>query len=298
MLSYLDKFLLYLEAERQLSWHTIANYSIDLNQFYEFAAIANPAYEQEALAALDHLTVRKYLATLRKEGYSKTSIQRKLSALRSFFKFLCRENVISDNPAAMIQSLKKEKYLPNILHEPQVKDLVEAPDTGTLLGLRDRAILELLYGAGIRVSELVGLTMTSLDLDIGYARVFGKGAKERIVPIGSVALDMLSQYISLARPKLAQPNVEALFVNRFGTPLTDRSVRRIVDKYIRLLGMNRNISPHTLRHTFATHMLEHGADLRSVQELLGHASISSTQIYTHVTNERLKAVYEKAHPRA
>lgn len=298
MMSCLDKFFLYLEAERQVSHHTLVNYSKDLNQFYEFIAIDDAPNEEIALGALDHLSIRQYLAALRMGGYSKGSIRRKLSALRSFFKFLCRENIITSNPASMIRTLKKEKYLPNVLHEPQIKDLVEAPDAGTLLGLRDRAILEMLYGTGIRVSELVGLTMTSVDLDLGYARVFGKGAKERIVPIGSMALDALSEYISLVRPGLARHDIEALFVNRFGTQLTDRSVRRIVDKYIRLLGMNRNISPHTLRHTFATHLLNGGADLRSVQELLGHVSISSTQIYTHVTNERLKSVYDKAHPRA
>jgi integrase/recombinase XerC len=298
MINWLDKFLLYLEAERQVSQHTIINYAKDLNQFYEFAAIDNAPDEGIALAELDHLVIRQYLAVLKRRGYSKTSIQRKLSALRSFFKFLCRETVITDNPASMIRTPKKEKYLPNVLHKTQITDLIEAPDTGSPLGLRDRAILELLYGTGIRVSELVSLTTSSFDLDFGYARVFGKGSKERIVPIGTKALEALSEYIRLARPSLVKPDEEGLFVNRFGTKLTDRSVRRIIDKYIRLLGMNRNVSPHTLRHTFATHMLDGGADLRSVQELLGHVSISSTQIYTHVTNERLRSVYKKAHPRA
>lgn len=286
---YIDKFINYLKVEKNASGHTIKNYSIDLNSFFLFL-------EGKDIAEVDHLTLRRFLAQLRSKAYSKRTIARKLASLRSLFKFLYREGHIKSNPITAISSPKLDKKLPKFLDVGQVTRLIMKPDTATIAGLRDRAILETLYSTGIRVSELVGLDTRDIDFISGVVKVFGKGSKERMVPIGEEALGAIRRYND--KKDKREKARDAVFLNNRGGRLTDRSVRRMLDKYIHACAIEEKISPHSLRHSFATHLLDRGADLRSVQELLGHMNLSTTQIYTHVTMDRLKAVYDKAHPRA
>ncbi len=288
MQRYIDKFINYLKVEKNSSEHTIKNYSIDLRLFDSFLG-------ESDVADVDHLQLRRFLAELRGRDYSKRTIARKLASLRSFFKFLFREGHLKTNPITAIATPKLDKKLPVFLDVEKVERLVKSPSGDDPAGLRDRAILETLYSTGIRVSELVGLDISKIDFISGVVKVFGKGSKERIVPIGEPALKAIRSYIE-TRP--GADDKEAVFLNKSGDRLTDRSVRRVVDKYIRLCSIVEHISPHSLRHSFATHLLDRGADLRSVQELLGHMNLSTTQIYTHVTMDRLKSVYDKAHPRA
>jgi integrase/recombinase XerC len=236
-----------------------------------------------------------------RQEYSRKTIARKLSGLRSFYRYLLREKMVENNPVKAVTTPKLPKALPKVLYQEEMLALLNQPDLNSPLGMRDRAILELLYASGMRVSELVGLTVDSLDLTVGVALVFGKGAKERYVPIGKSAISSLTQYLLEVRPKLLSKNQDEhnlLFLNARGGPLTDRSVRRIVDKYVNAAAISLKASPHTFRHSFATHLLDGGADLRSVQELLGHVNISTTQIYTHVSKERLRETYYNSHPRA
>lgn len=293
MKKYLEQFLRYQRVERNASAHTVVNYQRDILQFIQFLCD-----DEAEVTAISRSKLRQYLAHLQQGGYARSSIARKLSSLRSFFRFLVAEGVCSENPLQHLATPKQEKLLPGFLYQAECFGLLDAPDDSEL-GKRDRAILELLYATGIRVSELVGLDLYDIDFGQGYVRVFGKGAKERIVPVGRTACVAVTGYLTESRPRLAQASSgRALFLNRLGGRLTDRSVRRLVDKYVDMAAIQQHVSPHTLRHTFATHLLDNGADLRSVQELLGHASVSTTQIYTHVTKERLKAVYSQAHPRA
>jgi len=288
MKRYVDKFIRYLQIEKEASVHTIRNYSADLKEFSSFLA-------DKKIEDVDYLSLRKFLAYLRSINLNKSSIARKLSALRSFFKFLERENYIKSNPITGLSTPKKDKKLPAFLDEREVIRLLDIP-ADNLSGKRDKAILEVLYSSGIRVSELVGMNTEAIDFVSEVIKIYGKGKKERITPIGSKAVLAIRQYRDMLPAKFKSN--KAVFLNRNGGRLTDRSVRRIVNKYILLACKKENISPHTLRHSFATHLLNRGADLRSVQELLGHANLSTTQIYTHVTTERLKAVYDKVHPRA
>jgi integrase/recombinase XerC len=255
----------------------------------------------ELLLSVEVNAVRAYLAFLNERQYSKSTIARKLATLRSFYKFLVKRNQISSNPAAAVRTPKQDKKLPRFLEYDQVKKLIETPPMDTWLGARDRAILETLYSTGMRVSEIVALNMDDIDFLGEVVHIRGKGKKERIAPIGSSALQVIQHYIEF-RNKRAQSNSnfdsKVLFVNKHGRRLSTRSVRRKMDKYLKIAGMDPAISPHTLRHSFATHMLNNGADLRSVQELLGHQSLSTTQIYTHLTTRKLKEVYENAHPRS
>ncbi|MFH1753467.1 MAG: tyrosine recombinase XerC [Candidatus Omnitrophota bacterium] len=283
---YIDKFVNYLTIEKNMSEHTVINYTHDLNGFSHFLG-------EKPLESVDYLTIRKYLAELRSHEYKKRSIARKLSALRSLFKFLYKEGHINVNPLSTISTPKQDKGLPHFLDMASVARLIESADAKDSWGTRDRAIMEILYSSGIRVSELVGLDIEHVDLIGGVVKVRGKGKIERMCPIGEKASRSLRNYLDKRPDK-----IRALFLNKSGGRLHDRSVRRIIDKYIKKISMKEKISPHTLRHSFATHLLERGADLRSVQELLGHKNLSTTQIYTHVTPERLKAVYDKAHPRA
>lgn len=287
---YIDKFISYLKIEKNASGHTLTNYVIDLKSFGAFLG-------EHDLGDIDRLVLRRYLAQMRLKDYSKRTIARKLASLRSFFKFLYREGHIKTNPVTAISTPKLDKVLPKFLDVEKVLKLIQSPPDDNVAGLRDRAILEALYSAGIRVSELVGLDVEDVDFISGVIKVFGKGAKERIVPIGEPALAAVRRYIEKRdNRKIKEP--DAVFLNRSGRRLTDRSVRRVVDKYIRACSIAEKISPHSLRHSFATHLLDRGADLRSVQELLGHMNLSTTQVYTHVTTERLRSVYDKAHPRA
>lgn len=284
---YIDKFLSYLEIEKNYSSHTILNYSIDLNEFLEFLG------EETAVQSIVYLHFRRFLAHLRTRNHKPRTLARKLSSLRSFFKFLHREGLIQENPALLIVTPKLDKPLPKFLSEKDAVTLLEAPLSDNAMGLRDRAIMETLYSAGLRVSELVGMNIDSVDAISNIVKVEGKGKKERLVPIGNKAVEAIQMYLAKR-----EKNSRALFLNQRGTRLTDRAVRNIINKYILKASLLMHVSPHTLRHSFATHLLDHGADLRSVQELLGHSNLSTTQIYTHVTTDRLKKVYDQAHPRA
>lgn len=287
---YIDKFLSYLDIEKNYSQHTVVNYSIDLNEFLEFLEFLGDNID---IKTITYLHFRRFLAHLRTHNHKPRTLARKLSSLRSFFKFLHREGLIDENPALLLMTPKLDKPLPKFLSEKEVTALIEAPSSNTESGLRDRAIMETLYSTGIRVSELVGLNEESVDAISNIAKVEGKGKKERLVPIGDKALDALRAYLGKRKKRS-----RALFLNKNGTRLTDRSVRNIIKKYISKASLIMHVSPHMMRHSFATHLLDHGADLRAVQELLGHSNLSTTQIYTHVTTERLKKVYDKAHPRA
>ena len=283
---YVEKFLRYLSIERNASVHTILNYRLDLKVFAVFL-------KEVPVEKVDYLFLRKYLAHLKEQQLASRSIGRKLSSIRSFFKFLVREGFIKTNPTDMIQSPKLEKLLPKFLTEEDMTRLIEAPSLDTLLGLRDRAILETLYSTGMRISELVSLKHDYVDFIGGTLKVLGKGKKERMLPIGDRALRAIRNYL-----KKLSVSSDIIFLNKNKKPLGARGIRKMIDKYILKASIANHISPHTLRHSFATHLLNRGADLRSVQELLGHANLSTTQIYTHLTTEKLKSVYEKAHPRA
>lgn len=290
MRRYIEKFINYLKVEKNSSSHTITNYTVDLEAFTRFLA-------NRDISSVDHLFLRRFLADMRQKNYAKRTIARKLASLRTFFKFLYREGHIKINPITAVSTPKLDRRLPVVLDENNVTKLIQAPDTAEPAGLRDRAILETLYSTGIRVSELVGLDDDDVDFISGVIKVLGKGRKERLTPIGDMALGAIRKYIESKSDRMIREK-RAVFLNKSGRRLTDRSVRRIVDKYIKLASIQVHISPHSLRHSFATHLLDRGADLRSVQELLGHMNLSTTQIYTHVTMERLREAYDKAHPRA
>lgn len=302
MYGYVDGFLVYLQTEKNASPNTIHGYQKDL-----FDGITYFAGELEkpdfALQPAD-ITVtlfRGYLAVMRARKNSVATIARKVSAWRSFFRYLCRENVLDDNPLRRVGIPKRDKKLPCFLREGEMKSLVEFPQLEKLLGCRDRAILEVLYGTGIRVSELVGIDLVDLDLERFTVKVTGKGNRERILPLGDYAVEALRLYLEKARPVLLlnqKKRTGALFLNHRGERLTDRGVRWLLKRYVEQLNLSQQTSPHTFRHSFATHLLDNGADLRAVQELLGHARLSTTQIYTHLSTERLKRVYDRSHPRA
>lgn len=288
----IQQFRSYLQTERNVSPHTLAAYCSDLGQLLLFAL--REKGESVSAQDIDHLFLRRYLAGLSKDT-KKSSIGRKLAAIRSFFRFLLRRGIIAKNPAELIATPKKEQRLPFHLDIDQAHTLMNAPEDDQMYALRDRAIMELLYSSGLRVSELTGLDIGELDLATGMVRVTGKGGKERIVPVGSRALDAVQRYLEERSDGAAQG---ALFLNTRGGRINRRSVARIIDAHVMRIAAFKRISPHTLRHTFATHMLEGGADLRVIQELLGHASLSTTQKYTHVSIDRLMEVYDKAHPKA
>ncbi len=313
------QFLDYLRLEKHFSDYTVKSYGADLIQFSQFLNGEIGAQHQqpqqgeskrsnEGPQALDAkllkcepLTVREFLAYLYAQNYTKSTTARKLATLRSFYKFLIRRGQLSVNPLSTIRTPKQEKRLPKCLDLEQVQKLLDAPGDADLLSARDKAMLEILYSSGIRVSELVELEMTDLDLNEGVLRVKGKGRKDRLTPIGSQAIKAVQRYFELRAidPRSQQPqHTGRVFLNKHGQPLSTRSVRRKLDKYLVEAGLDPGISPHTLRHSFATHLLNNGADLRSVQELLGHQSLSTTQIYTHLTTSRMKEVYDQAHPRA
>jgi len=286
MQRYIDKFLRYLEIEKNYSAHTLLNYRLDLQDFAKFLG-------QAAIEQTDYLSLRKYLAVLKEHNLKSRSVSRKISCLRSFFKFLTREGYLKTNPVLSLSSPKQEKHLPSFLTEEEMTKLVEAPRGKDDRSFRDRAILETFYSTGMRISELVGLSLDDVDFIAAVIKAKGKGKKERLLPIGEQALNAIKKYIDQRKKKS-----DAVFLNKSGKRISDRGVRNIVSKYIRLASLRQGISPHSLRHSFATHLLNRGADLRSVQELLGHANLSTTQIYTHLTTEKLKSVYDKAHPRA
>lgn len=304
MRHYIDRFVTHLKYERNASEHTVRNYSSDLEQFYDYLCPADEAGERPAIdiGQVDHITIRDYMATLYKRNCKKASIARKLAALRSFFKFLCREQLLEMNPARLVSSPRLEKRLPKALPVEDVIKFVEAPNTATAMGKRDRAILELLYATGMRVAELTGLDLGDVDYRNECILVRGKGRKERFVPFGSKAKEALELYLQVRSEALTKQGegqrIKALFLNYQGARISTRSVARMIDKYVLECAMAHDVSPHSLRHSFATHLLAAGADLRAIQEMLGHASLSSTQIYTQVSIEKLMEVYDKAHPKA
>lgn len=318
---YLERFVQYLQSERDFSAHTIRSYYSDLTQFCQFLAALGsrdfasaveslsadtlpPPEEvrqeeiQKRLPTVTPLEVRAFLAMMRNSGYSKATIARKLATLRSFYKYLARSGAVEASPVSAIRTPRQDKRLPKFLDVGQIEALLASPDTTTLLGSRDRAILETIYSAGLRISELISLNVEDLDEFSEAVRIRGKGKKERLAPIGSHALRAIENYRAQRKAAFGPATQGPLFVNKSGKRLSARSIRRKLDKYLLQAGIPLHISPHTLRHSFATHMLNAGADLRSVQEMLGHESLSTTQIYTHLTTRKLKEVYDKAHPLA
>lgn len=290
-------FLKYLESEKGYSPQTLRAYANDLRQFEDFLR-AQWNVEPIEARKIDHIAIRDFLGALHSRRLKKSTASRKIAALRSFFKFLYQERYIETNPAKLVATPRAEKRIPRVLQLEEMIALLAAPAGDSPLVLRDRAILELLYATGMRVSELTALDRDDVHLDERFVRVMGKGRKERIIPFGTKAAAALRIYWQ-ARWKIArQLHPEALFVNKNGTRLTSRSVGRLVDKYIRHTAIKLKISPHSLRHSFATHLLNAGADLRAIQELMGHESLATTQKYTHVSVEQLQAVYRKAHPKA
>jgi integrase/recombinase XerC len=320
----IQEFDSYLNYEKHYSSHTIKCYSADLRQFSAFLLAQSETGEKEPVAdyhpdhepsegtatvvakdlttlvlGVDVNKIRAFLAYLNEQEYSKATSARKLATLRSFYKFLVRRGHLSRNPVAAIRTPKQEKRLPLFLTTEQINILLNCPDTNTMLGARDRAIMETLYSSGLRVSELVALNLSEVDFLGEVIHVRGKGKKERLSPIGSSALQAIQMYLAHrdGDPRKANFDHQALFINKHGKRLSTRSVRRKLDKYLLQSGLDSRISPHTLRHSFATHMLNNGADLRVVQELLGHQSLSTTQVYTHLTTNRMKDIYDSSHPR-
>jgi site-specific recombinase XerD len=330
--SLVQQFINYLRAERHFSPHTAKCYAADLQQFCGYLCLAVPRLEGAAggnggngqngrsldlaklappptvsgeelnrkLLTVETDDVRSFMSMLRDHNYCKSTVARKLATLRSFYKFLVRRGYLTSNPVAPIRTPKQDKRLPKYLEVAEIEKLLANPDTTTLLGARDRAMLEVLYSTGMRVSELIALNVGDVDLTTNVVRVAGKGKKRRVIPLGPGAVQTILHFLDLRRadPRSATFDIEALFINKHGRRLSTRSVRRKLDKYLLEAGLDLSVSPHTLRHSFATHMLRRGADLRSVQEMLGHQSLSTTQIYTHLTGEAIKQNYDKSHPRA
>jgi len=297
--NYLQNFINYLSVERGLAPNTLESYGRDLNQYIKYLIEKKGIKSVKEFSSTNQGTVVGYLLNLQAKGRATSTISRSLAAIKSFYHFLARETVISKDPTANMEAPKQEKRLPRVLSVDDVLNLLAQPDIKTPAGIRDRAMLEVLYATGLRVSELVSLKTLDVNLEEGFIRCLGKGSKERIVPLGSVAVKYLRFYLDHARKFLtAVPGEEILFLNHHGHGLTRQGFWKIIKKYAEKLGIAESITPHTLRHSFATHLLENGADLRSVQEMLGHADISTTQIYTHLTRNKLKEIYDKAHPRA
>jgi len=296
-----NKYISYLEVERNVSPYTVRNYTADLcgskniKGFFTFLKEKNIS----SMEKVDRHILRDYMGYLMEQGVVKASIARKLSAIRSFYRYLMREGMITTNPIEKASSPKLDKRLPSFLTLDEIKRLLEAADLSDPAGQRDRALLELLYASGLRVSELAQLNLEQVDLDTNEVRVWGKGSKERVVLMGKPAAEALNTYLTQGRPKLlGKKKNSAFFLNPDGGRLSERSIQRMLEKYAKLAGIGKRVHPHMLRHTFATHLLDGGADLRVVQELLGHTSLNTTQIYTHVTQSQARKVYLSAHPLA
>lgn len=292
-----EVFANYLRYERNMSPETIRAYEKDLHQFLRYFSrgdgdAVNPA-------ELSSLQIREYLAHLKEKNYEKTTVVRKLATIRSFFKCLLRKGHVASNPLVDIPTPKVEKKIPHFLGVDEVEKLLNAPQGGGFQSVRDRAILETLYSTGLRVSELTALNVSDIDFTGEVVKARGKGRRERMVPVGSFASQAIKRYVELRAqvPHINEKDPDALFLNRFGDRLSSRSIRKIIDKYIKVTGLSEKTSPHTLRHSFATHLLNRGANIRMVQELLGHKHLSTTQIYTHITTDGMKQAYEAAHPR-
>ena len=298
MQAAVDRFLRYLRVERNAADLTLKSYREDLTGLLEYLAVA--LLEQAAPQDLQVSDLRAYLAAMQEAGYAKTSIARRLASLRSFFRFCQREGLVKVNPAKPLRNPRPDRKLPHCLSTQEIAKLLAAPSAGTVLGKRDRAMLETMYSAGLRVSELVGANDADLDLSEGILRVRGKGRRERLAPIGSYAIKALGIWLRArsSMPRSASGGTAPLFTNKFAKRLSTRSVARMIEGLLQRTGLDSRTTPHTLRHSFATHLLDGGADIRSVQELLGHKSLVTTQIYTHVSTAGLREAYERAHPRA
>jgi tyrosine recombinase XerC len=290
MMEYLNKFLKYLSAEKNASEHTLSNYRRDILQFFAFLESSS----SEDLRKIHHFEIRRFLGELQKKEYSRTTVQRKIAALRSFYKFLWREGHISEDPMTALSSPRTQKSLPGFLSAHETELLMDSVKGSDWMALRDKTILEFLYSTGISDSELTGLNLEDIDFGSELAKIRGKGKKERLIPVGRLALKVLKNYLTQRENQSGR----AVFINKNGARLTPRSIQRMLRKYSLAIGLSKPATPHTLRHSCATHLLDRGADLRSVQEILGHSNLSTTQIYTHVTAEKLKKIYDKAHPRA
>ena len=294
----ITEFLDYLARERNMSEHTVRNYGVDLAQF--LSHLVETHQDDGFPEAVTHLLIRSFMSDLGEKGVSRQTVARKIAALRSFFKYLQRRGRITGNPARVVHTPKLEKKIPTFLTVAMMEKLLAAPEGGTFTGSRDKAILELIYSAGLRSFELVGLDHSDIDLERRVLRLRGKGMKERINPVGRYAIAALEDYLrhKETHPDRARFDADAVFLNFRGQRLTTRSVRRMLSHYANIAGLPGDVSPHTLRHSFATHLLQRGADLRVVQELLGHENISTTQIYTHITANEMQRIYAESHPRA
>ena len=295
MRELIQQFLDYLSVERGLAPNTIQAYGRDLNNFAQFL-------QKITIASVDkvaHKDVTDFMWSRKEKGIAAKSISRSLVAIRVFFRFLLKEQKIKQDPTSVLDSPKLWKRIPDVLGIPEVEKLITRPDVRDLSGIRDRAVLELLYATGLRVSEIINLNISDLNMDVGFLKCTGKGSKERIVPMGKKAQEAIKAYLQKARPGLLGKHLpnNGLFLTRLGKKMTRQMLWKLIKKYTRQANIKKEVTPHTLRHSFATHLLERGADLRVVQELLGHANISTTQIYTHVDKERLKAIHRKFHPR-
>lgn len=294
-----ESFLRYLEVVKKSSPHTVRNYSMDLERFYEFIGTSCAT-----LAAVTKKNIRAYLAELNADAKKRRTVRRRISSLRSFFAYLEKEGILSSSPLEGVESPKLDKTLPVSMNYAQVERLLAQPDISSYLGLRDRAIMELFYSSGLRISELASLDRSQIDASSGVLRVLGKGKKERIVPVTKTALDWINRYLEHPERYLdgedhqAEKDPRAVFLNKWGERLTTRSIDRNFKEYLRGSGLVERITPHTIRHTIATHWLENGMDLKTIQMLLGHSSLATTTIYTHVSPKLKKEVYDKAHPRA
>ena len=301
LIEYAEEFLAHLRVEKSASNLTLLSYQTDLNQFFDFLSREFKKPLQELTTEMiNHKTVRKYLAEMQTAGLNRSTMARKLASMRSFVKYLCREDILPGNPIANVSTPKQDRRLPRFLYPAEIEMLLNAPDTTKALGQRDKAILETMYASGMRVSELVAVNLADIDWDEEMILIRGKGNKERLIPVGRKARIALREYIENGRAHLLQAGKQtsdAVFLNRFGGRLGTRSISNIIDKYVEEVAIIQKISPHSLRHSFATHLLNRGADLRSVQELLGHVKLSTTQIYTHLTRENIKTIYDNSHPR-
>lgn len=295
MKSIVDEFIQFLSIERGLAENTLTSYRQDLLNFVEFLKTK----DIKNLKEVNRSELRDYLFELKNKGRAPSTISRNLSSIRTFYQFLTSEGVIDTDPSTELESPKQAKKLPDVMTLEEVERLISQPDEAKYKGIRDKAMLELLYATGIRVSELIALERSYADLKNGFLLCKGKGNKERIIPLGNYAVEILDRYIERARPHLVKDKLEtALFVNHRGRQLTRQGFWKIIKKYAVKARISKPITPHTLRHSFATHLIENGADLRSVQEMLGHEDIATTQIYTRITKEKLKSIYSNAHPRA
>lgn len=296
---FLDDYIYYLSIEKGLSDNTIDGYVRDLEVFARYLK-DRCGLDTDDPSVIEKEHILNYFMEITKAGRSRRTQSRYLASIKSWFRYLLREKRITSDPTSIMESPKGEKKLPDVLSVEEVEGLLEMPDMTKDLGIRDRAMLEILYGAGLRISELLGLHLEDINLELGFIRCIGKGSKERIIPIGEIALEALEGYLDSTRSRILKPGSRSkiLFLNQRGGGMSRQGFFKILKAYGRKAGINKHLSPHTLRHSFATHLLENGADLRSVQEMLGHADISTTEIYTHLSIRHIKKVYDKAHPRA